>query len=70
MHAEPFRTKHAATGKLELIHMDLFGPLPDSLGKARHFVAVLDDATELAVASPLQRSRPGSTSWSSRPAHG
>lgn len=54
MHAEPFRAKDAATGKLELVHMDLVGPLPDSLGKARHFVAVLDDATELVVVSALK----------------
>lgn len=53
MHAEPFRAKDAATGKLELVHMDLVGPLPDSLGKARHIVAVLDDATELVVVSAL-----------------
>jgi len=45
MHAETFHTKDAATRKLKLIHMDLGGPLLASLGKARHFVAVLDEAT-------------------------
>lgn len=37
MHAEPFRTKDVATDKLELIYMDL----PDSRGKASHFISVL-----------------------------
>lgn len=54
MHAEPFHTKDAAISKLELLHMDLVGPLPASLGKARHFVTVLDNVTELAVASTLK----------------
>lgn len=54
MHAEPFHAKDAATTKLELIHMDLVGPLPASLGKTRHCVALLDVATGMAVASALK----------------
>jgi len=54
MHAEPFHTKDAATRKLEMIHLDLGGPLSASLGNARHYVAVLHDATGLAVASALK----------------
>lgn len=34
--------------------MDLVGPLPASLGRALHFVAILDDYSELAVASTLK----------------
>jgi len=49
----------AATRKLELIHMDRGEPLPASLGKAHHFVAVLDDATGLAMASALKSKREG-----------
>eukprot|EP00170_Pyropia_yezoensis_P005115 contig_20934_g5129 len=63
MHAESFRAKDAATGKLELVHMDLVGPLPDSLGKARHFVAVLDDATELVVVSTLKAKSEAGKVW-------
>jgi len=54
MQAEPFHTKDAATRKLELIHMDLSGTVPASLGNARQIVAVLDDATGLAVDSALK----------------
>lgn len=54
MHAEPSQSSDAHTSKLELIHMDLVGPLPAFLGRALHFVAILDDNSELAVASTLK----------------
>lgn len=54
MHAEPSQSSDAHTSKLKLIHMDLVGPLPASLGRALHFVAILDDYSELAVASTLK----------------
>jgi len=34
--------------------MDLFGPLPDFLGTARHFFVILDSETDLALASTLK----------------
>ena len=54
LHAAPFHPTVVNTSKLELVHTDLVGPFPPSLGKACHFVALLDDATELAVASPIR----------------
>lgn len=54
MLAKPFQSKDVATTELELLHMDLVGPLSTSLGNSVHFVTVQDDATELVVASTIK----------------
>lgn len=55
MQATLFPASTTTTSTLELLHIDLVGPLPPSLGKAAHFVSILDDATDLSVGTPLQR---------------
>ena len=55
VHAAPFSGQSRPTNKLELVHIDLGGPLSALLGKAVHLVTVLEDSTELAVASPIHK---------------
>jgi len=52
LHAATFHPTLDTTSTLELVHMDLVGPLPPSLGKECHFFTFLHDATELALAPP------------------
>ena len=54
LHSAPFHPTVVATNTLELVHTDLVGTFPPSFGKVCHFVTLLDDATELAVASPIR----------------
>lgn len=55
MQATPFPASTTTTTTLELLHIDLVGPLPPSLWKAAHLVSIFDDATDLSVGTPLQR---------------
>lgn len=43
-----------ATEPLELVHTDLGGPLPTSLGGCRFYVSIVDTATRLKVALPIR----------------
>lgn len=50
----PSSTNAAATQPLQLIHMDVCGPLPvQSLGGSKYFATFLDDCTGLAVVKPV-----------------
>ena len=42
------------TSKLEKLHVDVVGPLDPSDGGAVHFMAALDDATEMGFATPIK----------------
>ena len=49
-------TDAKARDKLELIHMDVCGPMPvTSLGGARYYATLLDDATKLSVVIPIKK---------------
>jgi len=52
LHAATFHPTLDTTSTLELVQMDLVGPLPPPLGKACHIFTFLHDATELALALP------------------
>ena len=53
---KPFPTSHTrTTERMELIHMDVCGPLPVySIGGARYFATFIDDFTGLSVVVPIR----------------
>ena len=56
-HRSPFpKGTLDATRPLELLHMDLCGPMPQvSLGGSKYFITFLDDFTKLSVVRPIAR---------------
>lgn len=55
MQSAPFNSTAKTTSRsLEMLHVDLVGPLPPSRGGARHFVAIGDCHTELMVGTSLK----------------
>jgi transposase InsO family protein len=51
----PFKSSETQTSApLELVHMDLCGPLPPSLGKARYIATFLDDYSAYSVVKLLR----------------
>lgn len=55
MQATPYAQRTTTTSKVELLHIEIVGPLPASPGKAFHFVSILEDSMEPPVAAPLKR---------------
>lgn len=55
-HRLPFPTsEHVTTKPLELLHMDVCGPLPvPSVGGQRYIATFLDDYSKLSVVAPIQ----------------
>jgi hypothetical protein len=54
-HRLPFpESSPSSTEQLDLLHMDVGGPMPEpSLGGSRYYVTLLDDATDFAAALPV-----------------
>lgn len=50
----PFPKSSNNTSVMDLLHTDLCGPMETSLGGARYFVTLLDDASGLTVAIPIK----------------
>lgn len=50
----PFPRSTARTSVMDLLHTDICGPLETSLGGARYFTTLLDDASGLTVAIPIK----------------
>jgi len=54
-HRQPFQdAEHKSTSPLQLIHSDLCGPFPVSLGGNKYFGTVLDDFTGYSCVFPLK----------------
>jgi hypothetical protein len=52
----PFQTSESkAKAPLDLIHMDLCGPLPETLGEAKYFATFLDDYSGYSVVKMLKK---------------
>jgi len=49
------------TVQLEMLHVDLAGPLDPSEGGAEHFFAALDDCTKMGFATPIKTKSAGGT---------
>jgi transposase InsO family protein len=56
-HRAPFESSTTKTTKrLELLHMDLSGPMPvESLGGSKYYATVLDDYSGLSIVRPIKR---------------
>jgi transposase InsO family protein len=53
---QPFPTSESDSSRqLELVHMDVCGPMQESLGGSRYLATFLDDYSKLSVVVPLQR---------------
>ena len=53
-HKTPFSTvEHRTTAKLELVHSDLCGPLPASIGGFLYFITFTDDLTRYSWVYPI-----------------
>lgn len=59
MERQPFQGETSSTSKLELLHVDLVGPLDPSRGGCVHFLGLHDDKTEFAAATPLRTKAEG-----------
>lgn len=54
-HRQPFGSSASSTSRpLELVHMDLCGPLPESRGGCKYLATYLDDHSRICIVRPLK----------------
>ena len=52
---QPSKPTHTVTKQpLQLLHMDVLGPLPESLGGSKYLATFLDDYSKLSVVKPIR----------------
>jgi transposase InsO family protein len=54
-HKQPSKSTNTVTNQpLQLLHMDVLGPLPESIGGSRYLATFLDDYSKLSVVRPIR----------------
>jgi hypothetical protein len=54
-HKQPSKSTNTVTNQpLQLLHMDVLGPLPESIGGSRYLATFLDDYSKLSVVRPIK----------------
>lgn len=50
----PFPQSTTKTSKMDIIHVDITGPFPPSIGSARHLIMLYEDSAVLAMTVPIR----------------